>query len=32
MVEGRDEAEVRGCADELAQAVRAAVPRKPVTS
>jgi phosphoglucosamine mutase len=29
MVEGRDEAEVRGCADELAQAVRAAVPRGP---
>ena len=26
MVEGRDEADVRGCADELAQAVRAAVP------
>jgi len=31
MVEGRDEAEVRTCADELAQAVRAAVPRRPVT-
>jgi phosphoglucosamine mutase len=28
MVEGRDEAEVRTCADELAQAVRAAVPRR----
>ena len=26
MVEGRDEAEVRGCADELAEVVRAAVP------
>ncbi len=32
MVEGRDEAEVRTCADELAQAVRAAVPRRPVTT
>ena len=32
MVEGRDEAEVRACADELAQEVRAAVPRRPVTS
>ena len=29
MVEGHDQAEVRGCADELAQAVRAAVPSKP---
>jgi phosphoglucosamine mutase len=28
MVEGRDEADVRGCANELAQAVRAAVPRR----
>jgi phosphoglucosamine mutase len=32
MVEGRDEAEVRTCADELAQAVRAAVPRRPVST
>jgi phosphoglucosamine mutase len=32
MVEGRDEAEVRSCADELAQAVQAAVPRRPVTT
>jgi phosphoglucosamine mutase len=32
MVEGRDEAEVRSCADDLAQAVRAAVPRRPVTT
>jgi len=32
MVEGRDEAEVRTCADELAQEVRAAVPRKAVSS
>jgi phosphoglucosamine mutase len=29
MVEGHDQAEVRGCADELAEAVRAAVPGKP---
>ena len=28
MVEGRERAEVRGCADELAQAVRTAMPRK----
>ncbi|MGA2564990.1 MAG: phosphoglucosamine mutase, partial [Steroidobacteraceae bacterium] len=28
MVEGRDEADVRGCANELAQAVRSAVPRR----
>jgi phosphoglucosamine mutase len=28
MVEGREESEVRGCADELAQAVRTAMPRK----
>jgi phosphoglucosamine mutase len=32
MVEGRDEAEVRTCADDLAQVVRAAVPRRPVTT
>jgi phosphoglucosamine mutase len=32
MVEGRDEAEVRSCADELAQAVRSAVPRKAMTA
>ena len=32
MVEGRDEAEVRSCADELERAVRAAVPRRPVTT
>jgi phosphoglucosamine mutase len=31
MVEGRDDAEVRACADELAQEVRSAVPRKAVT-
>jgi phosphoglucosamine mutase len=31
MVEGRDEAEVRVCADELAQAVRAAVPCRPAS-
>jgi phosphoglucosamine mutase len=29
MVEGRDANEVRSCADELAQAVRSAVPRRP---
>jgi phosphoglucosamine mutase len=29
MVEGQDAAEVRGCADELARAVRAGVPAKP---
>ena len=28
MVEGRDESEVRSCADDLAQVVRSAVPRK----
>ena len=32
MVEGRDEAEVRSCADDLARAVRAGVPRRPVTT
>jgi phosphoglucosamine mutase len=32
MVEGRDETDVRTCADELAQVVRSAVPRRPVTS
>ncbi|MGA8707481.1 MAG: phosphoglucosamine mutase [Steroidobacteraceae bacterium] len=32
MVEGRDESEVRNCADELAQVVRSAVPRKAVAT
>ena len=32
MVEGRDEAEVRSCADDLAQVVRSAVPRKAVAT
>jgi phosphoglucosamine mutase len=32
MVEGRDETDVRTCADELAQEVRSAVPRRPVTT
>jgi phosphoglucosamine mutase len=32
MVEGRDETDVRTCADELAQVVRSAVPRRPVTT
>ena len=32
MVEGRDESEVRDCADELAQVVRSAVPRKAVAT